>query len=345
MIEVEYYVSVSRKSQLHLAEALAVACGSEILVRGNQFLLPKELGTGKFVFYELEEGLSLNLIDCVFDQDIIFKRPAVLGNEYYNLHFNLSTGPVIASKASGRVVDLGSDWKTAVLLSSSGKGVEIAISSRDPVRSVSVVYTRSWFMKHFSTAELPMTGAYVKNFVEDIPTQLTINLDLHMLAVAEDIFTANLPDYGMPLFLAGAARKLVALFTERLLGSDEKPEESMQFREVMQIMKATEQAERSLQETIPSLDSMADICFMSRSKFATLFRKIFQKNFGDYFLEKKMQHAAELLLKGFPVIDVAHGVGYSNVSHFSKAFNDYFRTTPKIYQLGAKLQKTIKKKQ
>jgi len=344
MVEIEYYVSVSKKSQIHLADALSAASGKEIKFQGDQILLPRELGSGKFKFYELEDGLSINLLDCIFTRHIVFRRQPVHSNEYYILHFNLSTGPVIANKASGRIVDLGSDWKTAVLFSSSGKGVEIEVSVPEPVRIVTLVFTRAWFMRHFNAVELPMTGNYVKNFAEDIPFQLTINLDMQMLADAEAVFTADLPDYCMPLFLGGCARKLVALFTQRLLGPQQQQDESMQFREVMQIMKATELAEQSLYQSVPSLDAMADICFMSRSKFATLFRKIFQKNFGDYFLEKKMQQAAELLLKGFPVIDVAHSVGYSNVSHFSKAFNDYFFTTPKAYQLGAKLQKNVKKK-
>ena len=76
-----------------------------------------------------------------------------------------------------------------------------------------------------------------------------------------------------------------------------------------------------------NLDSVAADCGMSRFHFTTLFTRAFGTSPRNYHLSRRMYHAAELLTH-FPVSDVAHQVGYKNVSSFSRAFKNVHGISP-----------------
>lgn len=63
------------------------------------------------------------------------------------------------------------------------------------------------------------------------------------------------------------------------------------------------------------------------------FRQLFDTTVFGYLREKRMEHAGELL-KGTSssVIEVANAVGYSNPSHFARAFKEHHGILPKSFQ-------------
>ncbi|WP_438969759.1 AraC family transcriptional regulator [Methylophaga sp.] len=69
-----------------------------------------------------------------------------------------------------------------------------------------------------------------------------------------------------------------------------------------------------------TLDSMSQLAFMSRSKFADEFRRVVGQTPGDYLIDWRISVAQSELKKGKPVSVVANEVGYENSSALSKAF-------------------------
>lgn len=69
-----------------------------------------------------------------------------------------------------------------------------------------------------------------------------------------------------------------------------------------------------------TLESMSELAFMSRSKFAEEFRRLVGQTPGDYLLDWRVSVAQSELKKGKPVSLVANEVGYENSSALSKAF-------------------------
>ncbi len=69
-----------------------------------------------------------------------------------------------------------------------------------------------------------------------------------------------------------------------------------------------------------TLDSMSQLAFMSRSKFADEFRRVVGQTPGDYLIDWRVSVAQSELKKGRPVSVVANEVGYENSSALSKAF-------------------------
>lgn len=69
-----------------------------------------------------------------------------------------------------------------------------------------------------------------------------------------------------------------------------------------------------------TLESMSELAFMSRSKFAEEFRRVVGQTPGDYLIDWRVSVAQSELKKGKPVSVVANQVGYENSSALSKAF-------------------------
>lgn len=77
-----------------------------------------------------------------------------------------------------------------------------------------------------------------------------------------------------------------------------------------------------------TLESMSELAFMSRSKFAEEFRRVVGQTPGDYLIDWRVSVAQSELRKGKPVAVVANEVGYENSSALSKAFKRKVGVSP-----------------
>lgn len=87
-----------------------------------------------------------------------------------------------------------------------------------------------------------------------------------------------------------------------------------------------------LAETI-SLQNLATVAGLSKYHFARQFKKETGRSPGQYVLAQKMQ-AARVLLgdRSRTITDIATSVGYTNISHFSRAFSSQFGLSPSAFR-------------
>jgi AraC-like DNA-binding protein len=83
-------------------------------------------------------------------------------------------------------------------------------------------------------------------------------------------------------------------------------------------------------EGFPSLESLAHEVFMSTSKLKNLFKQVYGHTLYDYYNKSRLQRAKELLINGQVSIKQAGSeIGFSNLSHFAKAFRKEFGILPR----------------
>ena len=83
-------------------------------------------------------------------------------------------------------------------------------------------------------------------------------------------------------------------------------------------------------EGFPSLESLAHEVFMSTSKLKNLFKQVYGHTLYDYYNKSRLQRARELLSNGQVSIKQAGSeIGFSNLSHFAKAFRKEFGLLPR----------------
>jgi two-component system response regulator YesN len=72
-----------------------------------------------------------------------------------------------------------------------------------------------------------------------------------------------------------------------------------------------------------SLRMVAQWCHFSPSYFSVLFKQHTGKNFIDYLTALRVTKATELLLgTQMKVYEIAHKVGFRDVKHFTKVYNE-----------------------
>jgi len=90
----------------------------------------------------------------------------------------------------------------------------------------------------------------------------------------------------------------------------------------------------------PSLNLLADHARMSVSKLQKCFKHVFGKNISNYALHEKMEMAKTLLSSGmYSVSDVGYKLGYSNISHFARAFYNEHQIKPNNYISHCKVER------
>lgn len=79
----------------------------------------------------------------------------------------------------------------------------------------------------------------------------------------------------------------------------------------------------------PSIADLSRRVGMSESKMNKLFKRVFDQTIYQFAQKAKVEHAKQLLTTGYYNISEAGDlVGYTNLSHFSKAFRKYFGINP-----------------
>ena len=82
-----------------------------------------------------------------------------------------------------------------------------------------------------------------------------------------------------------------------------------------------------------SLETLADLCMMSRSTFATQFKECFGRTPMEFVKEMRLRNAARLLVQtDMPIKSIGSNVGYNSRSHFSGAFTQFFNASPGEYR-------------
>lgn len=95
---------------------------------------------------------------------------------------------------------------------------------------------------------------------------------------------------------------------------------------------ALDAAKRILETRLDESHSLAKISrevHLNEFKLKKGFRERFGRTVFGYLRQKRMEHAHELLKSGnVSIIEVANSVGYSNASHFARAFKEAFGFNP-----------------
>ena len=84
-----------------------------------------------------------------------------------------------------------------------------------------------------------------------------------------------------------------------------------------------------------TVDSLADVAAMSRSKFATLFRETVGTTPNDYITDVRIALAKEMLKDNVPVSIVANKVGYEHASALARIFRKRLGLSPKEWLKNA----------
>lgn len=127
------------------------------------------------------------------------------------------------------------------------------------------------------------------------------------------------------------AEELICRLLMELEKRDEKHLYALNIHDIQAIYKVKEQMLEHL-ETPPVINELAVCANMSSSKLKRLFKQIFGNSIFSYYQEFRMKEAARLLKEEkLFVSDVGYHLGFTNLSHFSRVFEEHIGMKPKQY--------------
>jgi len=337
MNELEYYYATTKKLLYDIAAGYSKIAGREIEVEKNSFLLPSNIGSGSFSFYEIEDGLAVLLVNCILYTEITLKRNAVKGDEIYGVYINVSPSAIVFNPDEEKKPQ-NAGWHNSIIFSSSAAPLKSIAPADSKHKTVLLLFSRQWAKSHYRKQNLPEHIPLMQSLIKGEPLQFMVDMSLQLINLMEDLFVVDLPEYIHQLYMAGAAKKIIAMFGYCTMLKSEKDEiKRLKYEDVIRIVNIKRNLEQMHEAETPSLTECSKACFMNKDKFSRLFRIVYHKKFADVVTDIKMQHAADWLMQGYTVTEVCKMVGFNNrVSFFGKIFKEVFHTTPKHYQLGAK---------
>lgn len=312
-----------------VARNFSEASGEKAIVEGSSLILPQGIAEGRYDFYCLEPGLSACFINCRFFQEVRFFRKPLPIDDFVVFYFNLNFFPIWLKLHNADAIDIGKGWSDRIFISTSANEAELLVPEDGNVRAVMIYASKEWLYQNYGP-DSPAPFSPLFDFVFSKPPS-TADLDLKLLLLAKEALTADVPGNGAMMYYSGYSRRLIALLADSLLSSD-KSQETLAFKDVLNIIREKEFILGNLEKPLPVLDDIAAKCSLNKTKFSTLFKSIYLKNYSDFFGEIRMKKAAGMLLSGHSVAEAGQSVGYKNLSHFSKAFKEFYNIMPKAYQ-------------
>lgn len=287
-----------------------------IPLKGNLLQVPSYLGKGTILAQDVSAHLSCLIMNFQLEKDLEFEWEQG-GIEGFVLAFNQVEGHNDAKKP----------LRNDIFLSDTRDRQHIRIPAGSAVKKLIIFYSDEIATQYLSPELLAQLGSFAqKNSLSDNKYFIYLS---HRETLKE-IFEMKEID---PLNQVKRSAYIIQL-TEKFLHSFLRQEETTTPRALktndLESMQHIEQILSSRLEGFPSLESLAHEVFMSTSKLKNLFKQVYGYTLYDYYNKNRLQRAKEMLVTGqYSIKQAGTEIGFSNLSHFAKAFKREFGTLPR----------------
>ncbi|RZJ53351.1 MAG: AraC family transcriptional regulator [Flavobacterium sp.] len=154
-----------------------------------------------------------------------------------------------------------------------------------------------------------------------------------ILKVANEMLSNNLPQNLIHFYYKVKAEELICLLIAELLKRENTSVSAINVKDVQTIYKIRDIILKDL-DSPPNLDVLASTANFSKSKLKRLFKQIFGTSIFNYYQSFRMQEAAKLLKENkLSVSEVGFQLGFSNLSHFTRLFEEHIGMKPKRWSM------------
>ena len=317
--------SCLEKSGLFLSESGAHECS---------WSCPESIGNGSFTRVRFRDGFELWITDCLLHRDIVCGQGGE-GSILTTVHFNfclegfrtagwLDGRKQFILKSGEHYLFFGDDSHCYGMMS---KGVQQFI--------VSIMMAPEILLSYFGDERSGLPG-----MLGEIVRQCTANDLFRLESMTAEMYQAlrqilECPYSGASrrLFLESRCLELVACQLEQLYGSGDLSLDVYAPGSLHPSEKSgIEKVRRLLLDNLgnpPNLDDLAGFVGMSHPKLNRCFRQFYGKTVFQYLRDERLKKAQVLIEdQGRTVTEAAYLVGYSSLSHFSKAYKHHYGISP-----------------
>lgn len=301
---------------------LADAIGAS--VRGRFIDIPENLGEGYMTGFNWGNDLRMMIRNYYLKEDITLERKNEIPEGQDNIIFFLSG--IFDSSFHHQKQIVTEPANVFICMQAVSSVIEMPQNTF--FRSVTIAASREYLKEKFGGIKHPVILSILEakdNFVFEI------NISPAMVTAASEMLHQTIPESLESHYNKLKCKELLCHIFAQLLQREEMPPSGIHLKDIKAIYVIKYQLQSNLDKS-PDIASLAKEAGMSEPKMRKLFRQTFGKGVFEYYQFMRMQEAARLLKeKHLSVSEVGYQLGFTNLSHFSRVFEQHIGLKPKKY--------------
>lgn len=297
---------------------------------GDIIRLPKNIGDGFVIPYNLPEGISVIVSDTVVNDNLYFHRQATATQHYFIIQFNesFSKGDEHPDPETNEQ-HVYNIRKNAVLLTSSLMESKFLLPKGVRIRSVRIIIG-SDLLNNFIGSE--MTDKFLSNYFSMLLKNRNPEIIGTDYRVLMDELIREKIDH--PLRMKFIYNRVMLMIEKLVTSFIAKLENNNQFiklkdDEINRLIRVESLLVKDYSGAPPTIAALSKIAAMSPTKLKRDFKAMYGLPIYEYYQKNRMIRARSLLLEGkYAVKEVGIMVGYSNLGHFAGSFRKEFGLLP-----------------
>jgi AraC-like DNA-binding protein len=296
-------------------------------LKNRRLEIPEKFGKGYCAGFIFNEYIRMLILDYELKEELVVENPGVNTPGRMILFKFQNIVPKTKVASTGK----GIKAIPSVLIATSTINTDVVIPIQTNPASINIEVDADYLNGLFDPSE---KSPVLRGLLENTQPLLFEQMIFPSLQrIVDEIMTESVDETFELLFLRIKAEELVCRLLMELVKRDEKYLYTLNNKDVQAIYKARDQMLEH-PETPPVINELAVGANMSPTKLKRLFKQIFGNSIFSYYQEFRMKEAARLLKEEkLSVSDVGYQLGFTNLSHFSRVFEEHIGVKPKKYAM------------
>lgn len=313
----------NQQTEPNILIRLAHSLGTEVINR--RLVIPEKFGRGYCAGFVFNEHIRMLVSNYELNEDIVVENPDVdTSKRMIFFKFQNIFSKIETCKLSRKL-----EVMPSVLIGTSRVNTDDIISIHTNTATINIEVDADYLKGLFDSSEKSLVLQSLLQNMQPLLFEQIIYPSLQK--IVDEIVTESVDEIFELFFLRVKAEELICRLLMELEKRDEKHLYALNSRDVQIIYKVKEQMLRHL-EIPPIIRELAEGANMSPTKLKRLFKQIFGNSIFNYYQGFRLKEAARLLkVEKLSVSDVGYELGFTNLSHFSRAFKEHIGMNPKQY--------------
>lgn len=309
------------------------------VIDGQTIELSGSIARGIVRKFHLDVGLHMRIWDIVVNIPVTLKReaiPVLINNSTFSLFYTMTPGSLVLNTI-GEHQQFSKIINRSALFLSDDLSASFTLRPFQPVQFIDFSISTYWLMQQLQhTDSLPksvnntLLETHASSIIsEDCNTQVNLavnKLFINSMQQENDVATRS----SLSSFLITDLLCRNCVNEQKMLAT----KKDLYYDKIMEVEAIIME---HLQQGLPSQPELAQQVGLSQSTLKRYFKSIFGKSMYEYYLEKKMILAKNMMLDNtLNVNEMALMMGYEKVSNFINIFKKYHGHSPGSIKSGLK---------
>ncbi|TDQ11211.1 AraC family transcriptional regulator [Pedobacter metabolipauper] len=317
-------ISVTDKQGSGIMLEFARAIGA--IIDGRFIRIPESKGAGYITGFSWGTELRMMLRNYYLNEEILIDRTNELAEGQDYVIFLLSgIFPSPLKAEHGMQPEQANVFICRQAISSL-----LTMPSNTFFRSITIAVSREYLRQVFGNILHPVVASILQA-KEQFAFETVISPE--MVKTASEMLNQSMPESMESHYYKLKCEELLCYIFTLLAQREASPTSGMHIEDIKAIYAVKLRLQSKL-DSPPDIASLAREAAMSEPKLRKLFRQTFGKGVFEYYQSMRMQEAARLLKENrLTVSEVGYQLGFTNLSHFSRVFEQHTGMKPKKYSV------------